>query len=506
MNGRDTGHNALMQRITPATVANLFDTATTRDIEQVAASLLPPHALMQRAGLAVARLAMAIAPHARSIWIACGPGNNGGDGLEAAVQLQQRGFSPTVTWPGNESRMPPDAHASLHRARAAGVNFATSPPEAFDLAIDALLGIGNSRSPEGVMAEWLQRMNDGAAPLLSVDVPSGLDADTGRWDRGLETPLHRTSGSPGATRYCLSLLTLKPGLFTAQGRDAAGEIWFDDLGCGSALDVSPVACLTGSPQIPVRSHASHKGSYGDVAVIGGAPGMTGAALLAASAALHGGAGRVFVGLLDPHAGALDLAQPELMLRDPASLDLSTMTVVCGCGGGTAVRALLPRVLSTAARLVIDADALNAIALDPGLQALLEARGRRQRATVLTPHPLEAARLLGIDAAAVQADRLGAARALAERFGSVVVLKGSGTVIAAPQTTPSINLTGNARLASAGTGDVLAGMVGANLAARLPPMIAARHAVWRHGNLADQWPSGSPLTASALARADMTPSK
>jgi hydroxyethylthiazole kinase-like uncharacterized protein yjeF len=495
-----------MQRITPATVANLFDAPATRRIEQVVASSLPSHTLMQRAGLAVARLAMAIAPHSHLIWIACGPGNNGGDGLEAAAQLQQRGFSPIVTWLGNESCLPPDAHASLHRARAAGVNFATSPTEAFDLAIDALLGIGNSRSPEGVMAEWLQRMNDSTAPLLSVDVPSGLDADTGRWAKGLETRSHRTARATGKARYCLSLLTLKPGLFTAQGRDAAGEVWFDDLGCKTAFDASPIACLSGSPQIQVRTHASHKGSYGDVAVIGGAPGMAGAALLAASAALHGGAGRVLVGLLDPHAGVLDLAQPELMLREPASLDLSTMTVVCGCGGGTAIRALLPRVLSTAARLVIDADALNAIALDPGLQALLEARGRRQRATVLTPHPLEAARLLGIDAVAVQADRLKSARALADRFGSVVVLKGSGTVLAAPQATPSINLTGNARLASAGTGDVLAGMVGAGLAAQLPPQTAAWHAVWHHGDLADQWPSSSPLTASALARADMTPSR
>jgi len=189
-----------------------------------------------------------------------------------------------------------------------------------------------------------------------------------------------------------------------------------------------------------------------------------------------------------------------MLRDPETLDLSALTVVCGCGGGTAVRALLPRILSTSERVVIDADALNAIALDPGLQTLLAARGRRQRATVLTPHPLEAARLLGIDAASVQRDRLGAACALADRFGSVIVLKGSGTVIAGPGMMPSINLTGNARLASAGTGDVLAGMVGACLASGLAPERAAVQAVWYHGDLADRWPVAAPLTASALARA------
>jgi len=495
-----------MQRITPALVANLYGVAATRQVEQTAASALPPHTLMQRAGLAVGRLAMAIAPHARTIWIACGPGNNGGDGLEAAAQLQQRGFSLVVTWFGDESRLPPDALASLHRARAAGVPFAAVPPDVFDLSIDALLGIGSGRPPDGVMADWLRQMNNGAAPVLSVDVPSGLDADTGRWATGLESPLHGTSGSAGAPRFCLSLLTLKPGLFTAQGRDAAGEVWFDDLGCGSVFDAPPAACLTGSPARRDRPHASHKGSYGDVVVMGGAPGMVGAALLAASAALHSGAGRVFVGLLDANAGALDLTQPELMLRDPDSLDLATMTVVCGCGGGTAVRTLLPRVLSSALCLVIDADALNAIARDPGLQSSLQARGRRQQATILTPHPLEAARLLGIDTAAVQADRLGSARALAERFGSVVVLKGSGTVIATPGEKSSINLTGNARLAAAGTGDVLAGMVGAGLAAGLPPTSAAWEAVWRHGDLADRWPTHSPLTASALARADIAPAR
>ncbi|MEJ8847381.1 NAD(P)H-hydrate dehydratase [Variovorax rhizosphaerae] len=481
-----------MQRVTSSTVADLFDVAGTRSLEHAAAATLPPHTLMQRAGLAVARLAMALAPHARTVWIACGPGNNGGDGLEAAAQLKQRGFAPVVTWLGDADRAPPDARASLERARAAGVVFDASPPAAWDLAIDALLGIGASRPPDGVMAQWLRSMNAGAAPVLSVDVPSGLDADTGRVSADLMPSRHQ-----GGRRFCLSLLTLKPGLFTAQGRDAAGEVWLDDLGCESSA-ATPAGRLAGTPPPRARWHASHKGSYGDVAVIGGAPGMAGAALLAASAALHAGAGRVFAGLLDGRA-ALDASQPELMLRDAASLDLAQMTTVMGCGGGTAVRALLPRVLSTAHRLVIDADALNAIAFDPALQVLLESRGRRGQQTVLTPHPLEAARLLDVDTSAVQADRIGAAQRLANRFGSTVVLKGSGTVIAAPGERPSINLTGNARLASAGTGDVLAGMVGAALASGLPSLAAAREAVWLHGHRADRWPADTPLTAGALAR-------
>ncbi|WP_431131769.1 NAD(P)H-hydrate dehydratase [Variovorax paradoxus] len=480
-----------MQRITSATAADLFDIAATRRIEHAAAASLPSHTLMQRAGLAVARLAMALAPHARTIWIACGPGNNGGDGFEAAAQMQHRGFQPVVTFTGDENRLPPDAKASLQHARNAGVIFAPQPPATYELAIDALLGIGSTRPPEGVMAEWLRQMHAGGQPVLSVDLPSGLNADTGVWN----------AAHPAAyISACVTFLTLKPGLFTAQGRDAAGTVWFDDLGCSSMAE-PPVARLAGTPTNRPRSHASHKGSYGDVAVIGGAPGMAGAALLAGSAALHAGAGRVFVGLLDPSAAPVDLSQPELMLRDANALDLSGMTAVCGCGGGTAVRAVLPRVLATAAALVLDADALNAIAADSGLQTQLASRARRGKPTVITPHPLEAARLLNCSAADIQADRLAAARELASRYGVVAVLKGSGTVIADGSGAPPVlNATGNARLATAGTGDVLAGMIGAALATQKPAFDAAHEAVWRHGRIADTWPANAPpLTAGALAR-------
>lgn len=483
-----------MQRITSDTVADLFDIAATRRIEQAAATALPAHTLMQRAGLAVARLAMAVAPHARTIWIACGPGNNGGDGFEAAAQLQHRGFLPIVTFAGDESRLPPDAKASLQRARDAGVIFSPKPPAVYGLAIDALLGIGATRPVENAMAEWLRQMHATTQPVLSVDVPSGLNADTG------VSSIAPHSGA-ASSRFCITFLTLKPGLFTAQGRDAAGTVWFDDLGGGGGIAEQPAARLAGRPTAPPRSHASHKGSYGDVAVIGGAPGMAGAALLAGSAALHAGAGRVFVGLLDPSAAPVDLAQPELMLRDADALDLSGMTAVCGCGGGADVRAVLPRVLATAAALVLDADALNAIAGDSALQAQLASRSRRGKPTVITPHPLEAARLLDCTAADIQADRLAAARELASRYGAVAVLKGSGTVIAGDSGAPPvINPTGNAALATAGTGDVLAGMIGAALASKQSPFEAAQSAVWRHGHIADTWPTdASRLTAGALAR-------
>ncbi|MEN9397831.1 MAG: hypothetical protein RLZ81_2361 [Pseudomonadota bacterium] len=474
----------------------LHDVTRTRQIELAVADTLPPHSLMQRAGLAVARLALAKAPHARTIWIACGPGNNGGDGMLAAMHLQRWGKQAVVSWLGSVERAPPDAAAAHQEALRAGVAFSETAPEQFDLCIDALFGIGacsSARPADPRLCAWIARINRGDAPVLAVDLPSGLQADTGS-----------VAADTVRADCTLSLLTLKPGLFTAHGRDATGEVWFDDLGASQGPMVAPArvqatAWLLGAAPPALRPHASHKGSYGDVTVIGGAPGMTGAALLAASGALHSGAGRVFVGLLDDGATAVDPSQPELMLRAVDALDVTNGVVVCGCGGGDAIRAHLPRLLSVARRLVIDADALNAIANDTTLQQLLTARQSRQRVTVLTPHPLEAARLLGSSSAAVQGDRLGAAHQLSQRFACTVVLKGSGTVIATPGELAAVNATGNARLATAGTGDVLAGMIGAELAGTQSAFAAACRAVHRHGRLADQWPPGPPLTASLLAR-------
>lgn len=477
-----------MQRITPGQPQPLHSAAATRTLEAALASTLAPHTLMQRAGLAAARLALAIAPHARTHWIACGPGNNGGDGLEAAMHLQQWGKTPLVSWLGTPDTTPTDARASHARAVAAGVRFVDAPPADCDICIDALLGTGASRPPEGRLADWIAHINTRGVPVLAVDLPSGLQADTGT-----------TPGPCVRASHTLSLLTLKPGLYTAQGRDQTGEVWYESLGAEETSAV-PQASLAGVPAAPPRRHATHKGSYGDVAVIGGARGMSGAALLAASAALHHGAGLVYVGLLDESGMALDPTHPELMFRAPAALDATAMTVVAGCGGGQAIAAQLPRLLSTAARLLLDADALNSIANDSQLTTLLAARGARQRQTVLTPHPLEAARLLACTTAAVQADRLAAAQQLAERFGCTVVLKGSGTVIAAPGRLPVINPTGNARLATAGTGDVLAGLIGARLAQGDRAFDAACAAVWLHGQAADAWPPNRALTAGALAQA------
>lgn len=476
-----------MQRVDPHQSWPLHNVQASRVLETALANTLPAHTLMQGAGLATARLALALWPHARHIWLACGPGNNGGDGLEAAMHLQQWGKTATVSWLGKPESTPADARASYARAVGAGVPFVSTPPPVCDLVIDALLGIGASRPAEGQLAEWIGHGVKLGVPVLAVDLPSGLNADTGA-----------TLGPCMRAHHTLSLLTLKPGLFTAQGRDHAGEVWLDTL--GAPLDTaSHMALLNNAPSAAVRAHNTHKGSYGELAVIGGASGMVGAALLAAIAALHHGAGRVYIGLLD-NGTRVDVVHPELMFRAPEALDVAAMTVVAGCGGGHAMAGHLPRLLSTSPRLVLDADALNAIAADSALATLLQRRAARRFQTVLTPHPLEAARLLQSSTALVQQDRLSAAQKLAQNFGCTVVLKGSGTVIADPAHTSRINPTGNARLASAGTGDVLAGLIGARLAQGESAFEAAKSAVWLHGQAADAWPPDVPLSASALAQA------
>jgi hydroxyethylthiazole kinase-like uncharacterized protein yjeF len=488
---------SLTQHINSQARWPLHSVAQTQALEHQAQAALPANCLMQRAGLATAQLAMAIAPHARTVWIACGPGNNGGDGMDAAVHLHAWGKQTIVTWLGSEVKAPADAKQAWYRAKAAGVTFAEQPPQQFDLAIDALLGVGAQRAPEGLMAQWLSAIQASEGAVLCVDIPTGLLADTGKW-LGSTQP-HRAPVHTRAQRYTLSLLTLKPGLFTADGQDAAGQVWFNDLGVEPSPTPAAWMQQHGEAQ-PDRPHNSHKGSFGDVSVLGGATGMSGAAVLAGLAALHGGAGRVLLGLMEEAAHhAVTAAHPALMVRKPAGLNLKTSTVVCGCGGGDDIHALLHTVLSSSPKLVLDADALNAVARDTSLQTLLKKRSTHQKPTVLTPHPLEAARLLNCTAKNVQQNRLCAAQQLADTFQCVVALKGSGSIITSPKHTAVINGSGNALLSTAGTGDVLAGLIGAYITRHEDVFEATCRAVFAHGRMADAWPSFGPaLDAASLA--------
>jgi len=495
----------------------LFDDAATRRLEQRAAAALPAHALMARAGVALLRLARAVAPDARRAWVAAGPGNNGGDGLVLATWLQRGGMDVSVTLVGHRADrpLPPDAAWALAQARDAGVRLRGDLPGVderahLDLAVDALLGVGQSRAPEGELADAIAALDGIAGVVLAVDAPTGLSTDTGA----------RLGHACVRATHTLTLLTAKPGLVTGHGLEQCGTLWFDDLGVVPQGGDMPAASLTGRRAVaaclPHRRHDANKGSFGDVHVAGGAAGMVGASLLAAHAASLAGAGRVLVHAHSSDAGGVlpvDVRHPELMLRPVAELQPAIRanakaTVVAGCGGGDDVRAELPGCLANAARLVLDADALNAIARDPGLRAQVRARGARGAATILTPHPLEAARLLGPDckAADVQADRLAAARRLASDLQAVVVLKGSGTLVASPDGCVCVNPTGDARLATAGTGDVLAGWIGGLWSAQRPSDDAsaqarevARAAAWIHGQAASLAPGDRlPLVAGELA--------
>jgi hydroxyethylthiazole kinase-like uncharacterized protein yjeF len=465
---------------------DLYSVAELRAIENAAMSALPPHTLMQRAGKAAAELAVELAATSDArILVVAGPGNNGGDAMLAASQLCEAGHDTHVLLYADPSTLRGDAALAYQHACERGVplhpptNAAAMFGQGWNLVLDGLFGIGLARSVDGDLRDAILAINRLACPVLALDIPSGLDADTGM-----------TVGANGIAVQATHTITFigdKPGLHTGVARDHTGCIALAKLGIDPALFPQARARLNTiesfARQLRVRRHASHKGGFGDVVILGGAVGMTGAPILGARAALHCGAGRVFIGFVGPGLSA-DSGQPELMCRDAASLDLSHGVVVAGPGMGDsrAAQDLLARALGTAAPLLLDADALNLVALEGGLAERL---ALRRAPGILTPHPLEAARLLGCGAAVVQTDRPAAARGLAARFNTVVVLKGSGTIIAHPDGKIAINPTGNPALATAGSGDVLAGIGGALLAQHWPAWEAALAAVWLHGAAADR---------------------
>ncbi|WP_374432757.1 NAD(P)H-hydrate dehydratase [Inhella sp.] len=472
-----------------------FDAAATRRLEACAAAPCPqPSLLMERAGLSAARLARALCPGAGQVSVLCGPGNNGGDGWVAAWHLHRWGVPVTAHAIGGESRSA-DHRGAMARARAAGVPISSEPQPSTqaELVLDALLGIGLRSAPAGELAHCLRALAQHPARKLALDLPSGLEADTGR-DWGA-----------AACTDTLTFLGAKPGLFTGAGRALAGRVWLDELGASFEAE-SAVAELVGSELVAgwralspraQSSHGTHKGRQGDLWVLGGA--MPGAAMLAARAGLHAGAGRVY---LDGRLEA-DSIQPELILRAlPAEGPPIGSCLVAGCGWGEGQADRLAALLDCHQHLVLDADALNSLAADAGLRTQLQQRAGRGARTILTPHPLEAARLLQTTVAEVQADRLHWAQALAQGLNCTVLLKGSGTVAASPGQRPLINTTGHGALASAGTGDVLAGWLGglwAQAPSADPQRLAALAAAW-HGLAADQLPQGSaPLPASQLVQ-------
>ena len=502
----------------PATLLNphdcplaLLSLANLRAVEADAMAGFPPHTLMARAGRAAARfLREQIAQNSAAavpstVWIAAGPGNNGGDALVLATELQRTGIAVEVCMPVEVK--PDDARWALAEARAAGVAITAAAPaslEHYGWLIDGMFGIGLTRPLEGIFATLAQHLSQRAKQqgrVLALDVPSGLDSDTGN-----------VVGAGSAVRatHTITFIGAKPGLFMASGRDLAGVVTLAPIGVERVANAARTTVQLNAPALfasflPARDFSTNKGSFGSVAVVGGDTGMCGAPILAARAALYTGAGKVHVALLGAGAPPYDPPHPELMLHPVDDLPLDKMDALAiGCGMGNRERAskVLNDVLALDVPKLLDADALNLLAADPALAAKVAARGAQGDPCVLTPHPLEAARLLGCDAPTVQRDRLAAACALTARFASVIVLKGTGTVVAAPDGRFAINPTGNAALATGGTGDVLGGIIGALLAQRLPPYEAALAGVYLHGLAADtltaQGDGPAGLTAGELA--------
>ena len=464
-----------------AVLVPIYRTAELRALEARARKL----PLMERAGAAAAARARELAgEQAGRVLVLAGPGNNGGDAFVVARWLRSWFFDVTVAFAGVADKLPEDA-AAAHRAwLAAGGSTISELPRDWrgELIVDGLFGIGLARALSAEHAAWVAWANSSAAPILALDVPSGLDADTGT-----------SRGACIRARATATFIACKPGLLTADGLDQCGDVTIHTLGVEPGADAPPHGCrldwtpLAASlPRALLRLERNvHKGTFGTVAIVGGASGMIGAPLLAGRAALGLGAGKVWVGFAAERHPSVDWGQPELMLRDANSvLADGPDIVVCGPGLGatTAAHALVARALAMPVPIVIDADALNAIARDPALAAIARSRGAP---TLATPHPAEAGRLLGLATAAVQADRLGAALALSERLHAHVVLKGAGSVLAHPDGTWDINASGNPALATAGTGDVLAGMAGALLAQHVDAKSALRVAVCLHGAAADR---------------------
>ncbi|HTF15723.1 MAG TPA: NAD(P)H-hydrate dehydratase, partial [Burkholderiales bacterium] len=331
----------------------------------------------------------------------------------------------------------------------------------------------------GAHAALVGRLNALGAAVLALDVPSGINADTGA-----------VMGCAVRATHTLSFLAHKPGLLTLDGPDHCGELKLDTLGLDPGKLLEPEGHLLDAGflarAVRPRPRNFHKGQAGSVGILGGAAGMVGAAVIAGRAALKCGAGRVYLGLLTPRPPYVDYTQPELMLRKPAAvLEKELVNVLVagpGMGKAASARKLLATVLAAPVAVVLDADALNVIAASRALAASL---AKRKAATILTPHPAEAARLLGTTTGGVQADRVAAARAIAHRYRSLVVLKGNGSVIAAPEGKFWINPSGNPGMASAGMGDALSGMIAALIAQSAEPLHALLAGVYLHGAAADE---------------------
>ena len=445
--------------------------------------------LMERSARAICNAICEQWTQSTPIVVFAGPGNNGGDALACACELREKGAVVNVVLPGGRRPTSALALAQLERWTQAGGTTYDDPymTEKADCVVDGLFGTGLAKPITGDYLDAVLWFNERQALKVSLDIPSGLNPVTGHW----------TGSYPGCSAdVTITFLCVKSGLYMCEGADAAGEIVLNELDV--SVPLSPLSVI-GTDEFPrvlrPRVKNSHKGDYGSVAVIGGTDGMIGASILAARAALISGAGRVTLECRAEHAPHVDMVYPEIMFATkPVNLeDFDAIVLGCGLGTSAEAKARVIEALNCQKPLILDADALNIIAADIKLQDMVLAR---RAPTVLTPHPGEAARLLRRDTAGVTADRVAACRELAVQTGAIVVLKGAGTVISMRSSRTWINPTGSPMLATGGSGDVLAGMIGAMFAQGYDMVESVLAAVYFHGLSAEGLEAG--FTAGEIA--------
>lgn len=445
----------------------------------------PGHVLMERAGRAVARAVVRVlgGRYGRRVVVVCGKGNNGGDGFVAARVLAREGVSVRVAFVGDPGSVTGDAarHRNAFLAHGGRLTRFEGEIGAADAIVDAIFGRGFRGAAEGDAARAIEAMEAHDAPVIAIDVPSGVDAGTGA--------LH---GPAVRAHTTVVMGALKTGIATGAGAEHAGDVEVVDIGIAvDEADAWETVASDVASVLPRRGPSAHKRSVGSVAILGGSEGMSGAVILTARAAMRSGAGYATIGLTRDIDPIVSTALPEVLtkiLTDERSLGrdvwvgfkavadrADAIAVGPGLGDGDDQGELVAAVLREADRpVVLDADALNVLARDT---TPLEARAQP---SVLTPHPAELARLLRSETSEIQAARIAAARTAAERFGCAVLLKGYRSLIADPSGAVVVNPTGTSQLATAGTGDVLTGVVAAFLAAGIGPFEAAWAAAYVHG--------------------------
>ncbi|VAW86258.1 NAD(P)H-hydrate epimerase / ADP-dependent (S)-NAD(P)H-hydrate dehydratase [hydrothermal vent metagenome] len=461
----------------------LYRAAAVRELERIAieAFSIPGIELMTRAGEAAFAALSSRWPQARRIAVICGGGNNGGDGFVIARLAQVAGLEVSVALLVDVNSLQGDARLAYEAMVTVDIEVQPMSDHLLanaDVIVDAMLGTGLNRHVAGRWRDAIVALNAASAPVLTIDIPSGLNADSGT-----------AMGVAVQAEVTISFIGLKQGMLTADGPECCGDILFDDLEVPQMAyeKVAPAASRIDSERLsgllPRRVRSAHKGDCGHVLLIGGAPGMSGAIQLAGEAALRCGAGRVSIATASEHAAILNQSRPELMVHavaDAAALRLlmnSADVIAIGPGLSTSTwgMAMLDTVLTSDAPLVVDADALNLLAVEPFMRD----------DWVLTPHPGEAARLLNMSTSQIQVDRFCAIDALQRQYGGVVVLKGAGTLVVDQDGTVSLCDVGNPGMASGGMGDVLTGVISGLIAQGLNLSDAARCGVWLHASAADR---------------------